>query len=70
MAKMIKFYVPDSLQQKANYKARKEGGKLIEFPSPKRNQLSSSSAQWLGMGLAYMAPFAANSVGGRTDETM
>jgi hypothetical protein len=49
MAKVIEFYVSDSLPKRANYIARKERGKLIEFRSPKRNQVNSTSAQWPGM---------------------
>jgi hypothetical protein len=60
MAKVIKFYIPDSLPKKANYKGRGQLGKLIEFPSSKRNQSSSDSAQWVALGLAYIAPFAVN----------
>jgi hypothetical protein len=70
MAKVIKFYVSDFLPRKSNYIARKESGKLIEFRVPKRNQANSNSAQWPGMCLAYLAPFAANSASGRADDTM
>ena len=70
MAKVIEFCVSDSLPKKSNYIARKERGKLIEFRSPKRNQADSNSAQWPGMCMVYMAPFAANSASGRTGDTM
>jgi hypothetical protein len=59
MANVIEFYVSDSLPGKSNYIARKESRKLIEFRVPKRNQANSNSAQWSGMCMAYVAPFAA-----------
>jgi hypothetical protein len=58
MAKVIEFYVSDSLPGKSNYIARKESRKLIEFRVPKRNQANSNSAQWPGMCMAYIGPFA------------
>jgi hypothetical protein len=70
MAKVIEFYVSDSLPKKYNYIARKERGKLIEFRSPKRNHANSNSAQWPGMCMVYAAPFAANSASGRTGDIM
>jgi hypothetical protein len=70
MAKVIEFYVSDFVPRKSNYIARKESGKLIEFRVPKRNQAKSNSAQWPGMCLAYLAPFAANSASGQGDDTM
>jgi hypothetical protein len=70
MAKVIEFYVSDSVPNKSNYIARKERGKLIEFRAPKRNQANSDSAQWPGMCMVYMAPFAANSASSRTGETI
>lgn len=70
MAKVIEFYVSDSLPKKSNYIARKERGKLIEFRSPNRNQANSNSAQWPGTCAVYIAPFAANSENGRTGDTM
>jgi hypothetical protein len=69
MAKVIEFYVSDSLPKKSNYIARKERGKLIEFRPPKTNQANSNSAQWPGMCMVYMAPFAANPASGRTGDT-
>ena len=69
MAKVIEFYVSDSLPKKSNYIARKEGGKLIEFRPSNRNQANSNSAQCSGMCMVYMAPFAANCASGRTGET-
>jgi len=60
MAKVIEFYDSDSLAKTANYKARKEPGKLIEFHASKGNPANSNSAQWPGMCMAYIAPFAAN----------
>jgi hypothetical protein len=69
MAKVIEFYVPDSLPEKSRYIAREEPGKLIEFRSPKRNQANSNSAQWPAMCMVYIAPFAANSASGRTGDT-
>ena len=69
MAKVIEFYVPDSLPKQSNYIARKERGKLIEFRSPKRNQADSNSAQWPGMCTVYMAPFGDNSASSRTGDT-
>jgi hypothetical protein len=68
MAKVIEFYVSDFLPRKSNYIARKENGKLIEFRVPKRNQANSKFAQWPGMCLAYLAPFATNSASGRVDD--
>jgi hypothetical protein len=70
MAKVIEFYVSGSLLKKSNYIARKERGKLIEFRPSNRNQAKSNSAQWSGMRMAYMAPFAANCASGQTGETM
>jgi hypothetical protein len=58
MPKVIEFYDSDSLAKTANYKARKEPGKLIEFHASKGNQVNSHSAQWPGMCMAYIAPFA------------
>ena len=69
MAKVIEFYVSDSLPKKSNYTARKERGTLIEFRLPPRNQANSNSAQWPGMCMVYIAPFDANSVSGRTGDT-
>jgi hypothetical protein len=64
MAKVIEFYVLDFWPTKSNYIARKERGELIEFRAPKRNQANSNSAQWPGMCMVYMAPFAANCASG------
>jgi hypothetical protein len=47
MAKVIQFYVSDSLPKNSNYRASKEPGKLIEFSSPKKDQ--ANSAQWPAM---------------------
>ena len=69
MARVIEFHVSDSVPKKSNYMARKECGKLIEFRPPERNQANSDSAQWPGMCMVYMAPFAANSASGRTGDT-
>ena len=70
MAKVIKFYISDSLPDKSNHIARKERGKLIEFRSPKRDQANANSAQWPGMCMAYIAPFGANSPSDRTGDTI
>jgi hypothetical protein len=70
MARVIEFYVSDSLPKKSNYIVRKERGELIEFRLPKGSQANSNSAQWPGMCMVYMAPFAANSENGRTGDTM
>ena len=70
MAKVIEFYFSDFWPRNSNYIARKESGKLIEFPAPKRNQANSNSAQWSGMCLAYIAPFAVTSASGRAGDTM
>ena len=70
MARVIEFYIPDSLPKRLSCPARKEPGELIEFPSPKRNLPSSDSAQWPGIAVLYIAPFAANSVSDRTGDTM
>jgi len=59
MAKVIEFYVSDFGPTKSNYITRKERGKLIEFRSPNGNHANSNSAQWSGMCMAYIAPFAA-----------
>lgn len=67
MAKVIEFYVSEFWPTRSNYIARKEGGKLIEFRSPKRNQANSqppTGQQYM----VYIAPFAANSASGRTHE--
>jgi hypothetical protein len=69
MAKVIEFYVSDSLPKNSNHIARKERGKLIEFRLPKRNQANLNSAQWPGMCTGYIAPFAANPASGRTGDT-
>lgn len=70
MAKVIEFYVPDSLPNKTNYVARNERGKLIEFRSPKRNEVNSNSAQWAGTCMVYIAPFASNSASGPSGDSM
>ena len=70
MAKVIEFYVSDSLPKKSNYIAREERGKLIEFRAPTKNQANSNPAQWPGMCMAYIAPFVANSASSPTDDTM
>jgi hypothetical protein len=70
MAKLIEFYVSDSLPKKSKYLARKKPGKLIEFRSPKRNRGNSNSAQWPGICMVRIAPFAANSARDRTGDTM
>ena len=36
MAKVIEFYIPGSLTTKVNCIAPNERGKVIEFPSPKK----------------------------------
>jgi hypothetical protein len=67
MAKVIEFYVSEFWPTRSNYIARKEGGKLIEFRSPKRNQANShplTGQQYM----VYIAPFAANSASGRTGD--
>ena len=69
MAKVIEFYVLDSLPKQSNYIARKGRGKLIEFHTPNRNQADSNSAQWPGMRMVYIAPFAADSASGRIGDT-
>jgi hypothetical protein len=68
MAKVIEFYVSDSLSKKSNYRACKERGKLIEFRSPKRNQANSRPLNGQQC-MVYIAPFAANSASGRTGDT-
>jgi len=67
MAKVIEFYVSDSLPRKSNCIARKERGKLIEFRSPKRNQANSHPLTGQ-QNMVYIAPFAANSASGRTGD--
>lgn len=69
MAKVIGFYVPDSLPTKSNHIARKEPGKLIEFRSPTKNQAASNSGQWPGMCTVYLAPVGENSASSRTGDT-
>ena len=69
MAKVIEFYVSASLPKESNYIASKGRGKLIEFHSPNRNQANSNSAQWPGMCMVYMVPFAANSASCQTCDT-
>jgi len=68
MAKVIEFYVSDSLLKKSSYITGKEPGKLIEFGLPKGNQAGSSSAQWPAIYGLY-APFAANSASSQTGDT-
>jgi hypothetical protein len=70
MAKVIEFYVSDSLPKKSKCIARKEPGKLIEFRSPRTNQANSNSAQWPGMCMMYIAPFTSNPASGSTSDTM
>jgi len=70
MAKVIEFYISDSLPKQSNCTVRKERGKVIEFRAPKRNQSDPNSAQWPEMCIAYIAPLAANSAGGGTDDIM
>ena len=69
MARVIDFYIPDSLPTKVNSTARNERGKLIEFPARKRNQSHSSCAQSEGMCAEFIASFAANLASGRTGDT-
>jgi hypothetical protein len=66
MAKVIEFYVSDSLLKQSNI-ARNEPGKLIEFRSPKRNQANSHPLTGQ-QNMVYIAPFAANSASGRTGD--
>src|SRR5580700_6332668 len=59
MAKVIEFCFSEFWPTRSNYLAPKEGGKLIEFRSPKRNQVNShplTGQQYM----VYVAPFAAN----------
>lgn len=58
MAKVIEFYVPNSLPKKANYIARNERGKLIAFPSATGNHPDSGFARWHGISRPYIAPLA------------
>jgi hypothetical protein len=67
MAKVIEFYVSEFWPTRSNYIARKEGGKLIEFRSPKRNQANSHPLTGQ-QNMVYIAPFAANSASGRTGD--
>ena len=67
MAKVVEFYVSDSLLKQSNYIARNEPGKLIEFRSPKRNQANSHPLTGQ-QNMVYIAPFAANSASGRTGD--
>jgi len=53
MAKVIEFYVSDSLLKKSSYITGKEPGKLIEFGLRKETRLAQSSAQWPAI-MAYM----------------
>jgi len=67
MAKVIEFYVSDSLLKQSNYIARNEPAKLIEFRSPKRNQANSHPLTGQ-QNMVYIAPFGANSASGRTGD--
>jgi hypothetical protein len=49
IAKVIEFYVSDSLSKQSRDIARKKCGNLIEFRSPKTDQANSNSAQWPAM---------------------
>jgi hypothetical protein len=49
MAKVIEFYVSDSLSKQSRDIARKKCGNLIEFRSPKTDPANSNSAQWPAM---------------------
>ena len=70
MAKVIEFYIPNSFPKRVNCIAPHERGKLVEFSSRKRDQPPSGSAQWQGMGIAYIAPFAVNFASDRTGDTI
>ena len=70
MAKVIEFYVLGSLPRKVSYTARNDGGKLIEFPSPKEHRPSSNSIQLQEMSSVYIAPFAVNFANGETGDTI
>jgi hypothetical protein len=70
MARVIEFYIPDSLPQKDDYIARNERGTLIEFPTLKRNQPRRNSAQSEGMCAASIASFGVNFASGRTGDTL
>ena len=48
IAKVVEFYVSDSLSKQSRDIARKKCGNLIEFRSPKTDQANSHSAQWSG----------------------
>ena len=69
MAKVIEFYVPDSLQKKANVIARRECGKLIEFRAAKANQPDSNSVEWHGIGPVYVG-FAVNFASDRSGDSV
>ena len=69
MAKVIEFYVPDSLQKKANVRARNECGKLIEFRSAKAKQNDSHSVEWHSIGPVHVG-FAVNFVGDRPGDSV
>jgi hypothetical protein len=69
MAKVIEFYVSDSLSKKSSSIARKERGRVIEFRSPKTTHANLNSDQWPGMCTVYIASFAANSAD-RSGETI
>ena len=49
IAKVVKFYVSDSLSKQSRDIARKKCGNLIEYRSPKTDQANSNSAQWPAM---------------------
>jgi hypothetical protein len=68
MAKVIEFYVPDSLLSKASDAASSDRGKLIEFPSPKGDQHRSNSVQRQEKSAVYIAPFAVNFANGQTGD--
>jgi hypothetical protein len=68
IAKVIEFYVSDSLSKQSRDIARKKCGNLIEFRSPKTDQANSNSAQ-CRQCMVYIARFAANSASNRTGDT-
>lgn len=69
MAKVIEFYVPDSLQKKANVIARRKCGRVIEFRSAEANQPDSHSVEWHSTGPAHVE-FAVNFVGDRPGDSV
>jgi hypothetical protein len=67
-AKVIEFYVSEFWPTRSNYLAPKEGGKLIEFRSPKRKSGKLTHAHWPAI-YGLCCTIRCKSSSGRTGDT-